>query len=67
MPHLFFFFNRAFSSKTYPNILKTAKVIPVYKSGDRNLPESYRPISVLSCVNTTLETINLVMIKAITS
>lgn len=29
-------FNHAFSSKTYPSILKTAKVIPVYKSGDRN-------------------------------
>lgn len=48
-------FNHAFSSKTYPSILKTAKVIPVYKSGDRNLPDSYRPISVLSSINTTLE------------
>ena len=35
----------------YPSKLKGAKVIPVYKTGDRSEPGNYRPISVLSVFN----------------
>lgn len=48
-------FNLAFASSSYPDILKRAKVVPVYKSGYSNQPENYRPISVLSVINTVFE------------
>ena len=35
--------------------LKTAKVIPIYKSGDRGLPTYYHPISILTCFSEILE------------
>ena len=43
-------FNTSFSSSLFPSILKTAKVIPVYKK-DSN----YRPISLLSNIEKFLE------------
>ena len=44
--HLQFFVNECINKNTFPNILKTAHVTPVYKKGDRLEPENYRPISV---------------------
>ena len=38
-----------------PNELKVAKVVPIYKSGDRRLINSYRPVSVLPCFSKILE------------
>ena len=32
----------------FPDLLKTAKVIPLYKSGERKIINYYRPISILS-------------------
>lgn len=48
-------FNHAFHTATYPDLLKLAKVVPIHKNGDQNLPENYRPISVLSTINTAFE------------
>lgn len=48
-------FNLAFATSSYPDILKIAKVVPVFKSGDSNQPENYRPMSVLSVINTVFE------------
>ena len=48
-------FNLSFTSGEYPNLLKVAKVIPLYKKGCNKLPENYRPISLLSCINKLLE------------
>lgn len=39
----------------YPDGLKTARIVPVYKSGDKDQIENYRPISVLSVINTIFE------------
>ena len=39
----------------YPSKLKRAKVIPVYKTGDRTEPGNYRPISLLSVFNRLFE------------
>jgi hypothetical protein len=44
---LTYIFNRIIDSSIYPNILKNAKVSPIFKSGGECLPTNYRPISVL--------------------
>ena len=47
--HLQFVVNECIKKNTFPNILKTAHVTPVYKKGGRRLePGNYRPISVTS-------------------
>ena len=39
--------NQSFQTGIFPNSMKTAKVIPIYKNGDRHLFTNYRPISLL--------------------
>jgi Reverse transcriptase (RNA-dependent DNA polymerase) len=50
-------FNLSFSSGFVPVQLKIAKVIPVFKSGDRRLIDNYRPISLLNVFSKILEII----------
>jgi len=40
-----------------PDLLKIAKVCPVFKNGDKSLISKYRPISVLLSFSKTFETI----------
>ena len=40
-----------------PNELKIARVVPIFKSGDKALFSNYRPISVLPCFSKILERI----------
>ena len=40
--------NLLFNTGDFPNCLKLAKVIPVYKKGNQQECNNYRPISVLS-------------------
>ena len=40
-----------------PNELKIARVVPIFKSGDKALFSNYRPISVLPCLSKILERI----------
>ena len=47
--------NHSFELGYFPNCLKTAKIIPLYKSGDKSLPTNYRPISILMCFSKILE------------
>lgn len=44
---LVYLINLNMSHGKFPNELKTAKVIPIFKSGDDQLIKNYRPISVL--------------------
>ena len=48
-------FNLSFSSGIFPSEMKTAKVIPVFKSGNRSDFSNYRPISLLSQFSKILE------------
>lgn len=45
---LHYIFNLSIQSNTFPDIWKKAKVCPVFKSGEANQVENYRPISILS-------------------
>lgn len=47
--------NDCLSSGTYPEALKTARVVPVYKGGNMAQVSNYRPISVLPMLNTVFE------------
>ena len=47
--------NMSFNSGVFPSILKNSTVIPVFKSGKRQLPNNYRPISLLSTFSKILE------------
>ena len=48
-------FNKSFSEGQFPNMLKIAKVIPVFKGGESTDPNNYRPISLLSIFDKLLE------------
>ena len=50
-------FNISISSGIYPDLLKTARVTPIYKNGEKSDPSNYRPISVLSLMNKVFEKI----------
>ena len=47
-PYLSYFIDYTFSNGTFPKVLKIAKVIPIYKSGQKDNVNNYRPISLLS-------------------
>ena len=48
-------FNRILSDGIYPSLWKTARVVPIFKTGDKNVASNYRPISVLSMLSKIFE------------
>ena len=40
-------FNDSIYQSEFPSILKLANITPVFKKGDRNSKENYRPVSIL--------------------
>ena len=54
---LAFIFNLSLTTGTCPDLLKLAKVIPIYKKDNPNLLTNYRPISLLPCISKILEKI----------
>lgn len=44
---LCYIFNLILTTETYPEIWKKTKICPILKSGDNNIIENYRPISIL--------------------
>ena len=54
---LTFIFNQALTLSSFPNEWKMARVIPLYKNGQRNIPGNYRPISVLPAISKIMERI----------
>lgn len=49
--------NRCLCEAVFPHQLKMAKVIPVFKKGDKELPQNYRPISILPVFSKIFESI----------
>ena len=56
-PHLCTLFNSSLQHSQYPNTFKIAKCVPIFKGNslDAYKPVNYRPISILNCLNKTLE------------
>ena len=54
--------NKMISEQKYPTTWKKANVIPLHKGGDAEVPNNYRPISLLPCVSKLAEK---VMVKQI--
>ncbi|XP_065639673.1 uncharacterized protein LOC124815345 [Hydra vulgaris] len=54
---LFIIFKLSLKNGDFPDQLKFAKIIPIYKNGDDSLESNYRPISILSCFSKVLERI----------
>ena len=48
-------YNTCLIKGVYPDMPKIARTIPIYKSGDPEVPNNYRPISNLSTVNKVFE------------
>uniref|UniRef100_A0A3B3H5U1 Reverse transcriptase domain-containing protein n=1 Tax=Oryzias latipes TaxID=8090 RepID=A0A3B3H5U1_ORYLA len=48
-------FNMSFREGIFPNNMKIAKIIPIFKNGDRHIFTNYRPISLLSQFSKILE------------
>jgi hypothetical protein len=49
--------NKMFTSGVYPDRLKIAKIIPVFKTGDPMITSNYRPISILPAINKVFEAV----------
>ena len=47
-PTVSMLFNNSLSEGIFPECFKTAKIIPIFKSGDSNSTANYRPISMLT-------------------
>ena len=50
-------FNKSLQKGIFPDKLKIAKVIPVFKSGEESCLNNYRPISILPTFSKVLERI----------
>ena len=55
IPGLVIIFNKSISKGVFPELLKIAKVIPIYKKDDANFAKNYRPVSLLSVFDKIIE------------
>ena len=56
-PCLTLIINQVLSTGQFPKNLKTAKVIPIHKTGDKSLMKNYRLISILPVVSKIIENV----------
>ena len=48
-------FNRCLAEGVFPDNLKIARVLPLFKDGDQSIPGNYRPISLLNAISKAFE------------
>ena len=48
-------FNMSLNAGMFPNLMKLAKVLPLFKSGDPTIADNYRPILLLPVISKVLE------------
>ena len=56
-PYLKTAFNKCISEGVFPQCMKIAKVVPIFKTGEKNVASNYRPISILGNLSKVLEKI----------
>ena len=54
-PALTIIINQSLNTGIFPNCLKVAKVLPLFKKGSKYLFDNYRPISLLPCISKLFE------------
>ena len=54
-PMLVKLFNQSLSDGVFPEVMKLAEIVPLFKSNDKTLTENYRPISLLITLSKILE------------
>ena len=52
---LHFSFNNSIYQSEFPSIFRLVNMTPVFKKGDKNSEENYRPVSILSNVSNIFE------------
>ena len=55
LPHSLLYQNQSLYTGIFPEKLKIAKVTPLFKHGEKNLTENYRPISLLASISKIFE------------
>jgi hypothetical protein len=48
-------YNVSFQTGIFPDMIKKAKIKPLFKKGDRQVIQNYRPLSILSVLSKPLE------------
>lgn len=56
---LAFIFNECLDKGFFPDYLKISKVIPVFKKGDKAMPQNYRPVSIVTIFSKIFESLIL--------
>lgn len=57
VPPLTYICNRCIQTGTFPDALKKAIILPIYKSGNKDCVNNYRPISILPSISKIIEKI----------
>jgi len=55
---VFVLVNYSFTLGIFPDNLKLVKVVPIYKTGNKQIVSNYRPISILSSITKIFEKTN---------
>ena len=55
VPQLVSIYNESFTTGQFPNLMKLAKIIPIFKAGSRLDVNNYRPISLLPIFSKLIE------------